>query len=152
MPLKAEVTYSDAPNTGTPFRALAEYIGVFGNPQNEVKRSMAMTAPVVMEPGTPIAMTAPVVMENHHNSGGSKKMKFFLPEQYDELSKIPVPLNPAIKIAEVPPAVGAVHRFSGTFDDKTNKAKVLELSSQLREDGLDGMTDEYVSARYQFWG
>ncbi len=111
-----------------------------------------MTAPVAMEPGTPIAMTAPVVMENESKRGGTKKMKFFLPEQYDDLSKIPVPINPAVEIAEVPSAVGAVHRFSGSFDDNTNKAKALKLSGQLREDGLDGMTDENVAAHYQFWG
>lgn len=152
FPTTAEVAYNDPQNTGTPFRALAAYIGVFGNPQNKAKQSMAMTAPVALESGIPIAMTAPVVMENDPKSGASKKMMFFLPEQYDEISKIPVPLNPAVKIAEVPPAVGAVHRFSGTYDDKTNKAKALELSSQLRDDGLDRMTDEYVAAHYQFWG
>jgi hypothetical protein len=165
--MSAEVAYSDPQNTGTPFRALAQYIGVFGNPQNEVKESMAMTAPVAMEtgttpiamtapvviePGTSIAMTAPVVMEKENESGGSKKMKFFLPEQYDELSKIPIPTNPAVKIAEVPPAVGAVHKFSGSFDDITNKGKAMALSAQLKEDGLDGLSDDHVAAHYQFWG
>lgn len=148
----AEAAYADPQNNGTPFRALAGYIGVFGNPQNEGKQVMAMTAPVVMEAGTPIAMTAPVVMENTSNSDGNRMMKFFLPEEYDELSKIPIPSNPAVKISQVPPAVGAVHRYSGFFDEKTNKAKALELSAQLREDGLARITDEFATGNYQFWG
>merc|ERR1712157_583634 len=74
----AEVEYAGGDNnTGKPFRALAKYIGVFGEAENEGSEAMAMTAPVAMErKGTSMAMTAPVAMEN---SDGGKRMKFFLP-------------------------------------------------------------------------
>lgn len=167
----AEVVYSDPNNMGSPFRALAQYIGVFGNPQNEGNESMAMTAPVAMDTrgtqiamtapvvmdqkpnGTPIAMTAPVVMENNNETNeGEKRMKFFLPAEYDDLSKIPKPTNPSVKIAEVSPAVGAVHRYNGSFSDKMNEQKALDLAAQLREDGVTRLDDDYTRQNYEFWG
>jgi|LauGreDrversion4_2_1035121.scaffolds.fasta_scaffold1309570_1 hypothetical protein len=41
----AEVPMIEGDNSG--FRILASYIGVFGNPENESRRQMAMTAPVI---------------------------------------------------------------------------------------------------------
>lgn len=150
----AEVDYSASENTGRPFRTLAGYIGVFGDPKNEGKTSMAMTAPVAMERsggggGVPMAMTAPVAMEKVSDK---KRMKFFLPAEYDDLEKIPTPTDPSVKIKEVPPAVGAVHRFSGSLSDALNDKKAKELSAQLRQDGIDRMTEEHVVQNYQYWG
>ena len=150
----AEVDYAGGDkNTGSPFRALAKYIGVFGEAQNEGTESMAMTAPVAMErKGTPMAMTAPVAMEkNADSSAGGKRMKFFLPAEYDSLEKIPKPTNPAVKIAEIPPQIGVVHRYSGSLTEELHDEKARALSAQLREDGLE-VTDEQALERYQFWG
>merc|ERR1712087_318889 len=163
----AEVEYAGGDNkTGSPFRKLAKYIGVFGDAENEGVESMAMTAPVAMEKkgtkmamtapvamerkGTPMAMTAPVAMES--TDQGSKTMKFFLPAEYDSMEKIPKPTDSDVKIAEVPPQVGVVHRYSGSFSEKLHDAKAVALSKQLREDGIDRMTEEYVLQHYQFWG
>lgn len=149
----AEVDYAGGKKTGTPFRALAKYIGVFGAAENEGKEAMAMTAPVAMErKGTPMAMTAPVAMEKNANKEGGKKMKFFLPAEYDTLEKIPKPTNPDVKILEVPPQVGVVHRYSGSLTDELHDEKAKALSAQLREDGIDRMTEDYVLQHYQFWG
>lgn len=153
--------------TGTPFRKLAKYIGVFGDAENEGVESMAMTAPVAMEKkgtkmamtapvamekkGTPMAMTAPVAMEKS-SEGGSKVMKFFLPAEYDSMEKIPKPTDPDVKISEIPPQVGVVHRYSGSFNQELHDSKAKALSAQLREDGIDRMTEDYVMAHYQFWG
>lgn len=164
----AEVEYAGGDkNTGSPFRALARYIGVFGEAENEGAQGMAMTAPVAMEnkgtsmamtapvaverKGTPMAMTAPVSMEKSSSEGG-KVMKFFLPAEYDSLDKIPKPTNPDVKIAEVPPQVGVVHRYSGSFDEKLHDSKAKALSAQLREDGIDRMTEDFVMQNYQTWG
>ena len=55
----AECFYSTSEDTGTPFMALAKYIGVFGTPENEGAESISMTAPVVIQGGTKIDMTEP---------------------------------------------------------------------------------------------
>jgi len=150
----AEVEYAGGNrNTGTPFRALARYIGVFGEAENEGSESMAMTAPVAMErKGTPMAMTAPVAMEKTTAEQGGKRMKFFLPAEYDALEKIPKPTNSNVKITEIPPQVGVVHRYSGSLTDELHDEKAKALSEQLREDGIDRMTEEHVLQHYQFWG
>lgn len=160
----AEVEYAGGDkSTGTPFRALAKYIGVFGQAENEGSKAMAMTAPVAMgrnggekddaTAGTPMAMTAPVAMEKSSSGNGTnKKMRFFLPAEYDALEKIPKPTNNSVNIREIPPQVGVVHRYSGSLTDQLHDEKAKALSAQLREDGIDRMTEEYVLRHYQFWG
>ncbi len=135
------------------FFALAKYIGVIGQPQNEGTVSIAMTAPVVMEmgKGQKIAMTAPVVMKGSASS--QKRMQFILPCEFDDMSKIPKPTNPAVTVKELHPAIGAVHKFSGVFNEEIMIEKAKALASQLREDGIRGkMSDEEVVERFQFWG
>jgi hypothetical protein len=150
----AEVSYSGDPedrkNANKPFWTLAEYIGVFGKPQNESAKSISMTAPVAME-GTPIAMTAPVAMESD-DKGENCTMKFFLPAEYDDLSKIPKPVNPAVKIQEIPPQTGAVHRFSGYRSQEKNQKIAKEIAQQLMADGVDGMSEDHVLQNYEYWG
>merc|ERR1712013_649568 len=75
---------------------------------------------------------------------GGKTMKFFLPAEYDSMEKIPKPTDPAVKIAEVPAQVGVVHRYSGSLSEQLHDEKAKALSAQLREDGIDRMTEEYV--------
>ena len=143
---------SGSSDDGTPFRLLAKYIGVFGNPENEGNQVISMTAPVVKEQkkGTAIAMTAPVSMQQEEN--GKKTMQFILPKEFDEMSKIPKPTNPAVKIVEVPPAVGAVHRFAGS-DISLQKGKEMadSLVAQLEEDGID-LSGLNVMQEMNVWG
>ncbi|CAB9497273.1 SOUL heme-binding protein [Seminavis robusta] len=148
----AETTYTgDGDNS--PFRLLAQYIGVFGNPQNEASESISMTAPVMKsgsEGGTAIAMTAPVMRSANHKEG-EKTMQFVLPAEYDELSKIPKPTNPKVHIKEIPPQVGAVHRYSGSMDDSHSEKTAMELAAQLRKDGVE-ISDADALRSYNFWG
>lgn len=150
----ASVTYGGDQDTGSPFGTLASYIGVFGTAQNEGSTSMAMTAPVVMdmekEPEK-IAMTAPVMMENAAD-GGMKKMMFMLPAEYDDMSKIPTPSNPAVHIEMIPPEFGVVHRYNGKYNDDINRGVAKDLGAQLASDGVDGITAEFAMDHYQFWG
>lgn len=155
----ASVAYANnGDDNNSPFRALARYIGVFGTPENEGSTSIAMTAPVVMEQDDgsakpeSIAMTAPVVMENSAGDDNTKKMMFMLPSEYDDMSKIPKPTNPAVHIEEIPSEVGAVHRYNGSFNDKTNRAVAKELGDQLMKDGVPGITEDFVMDNFQFWG
>jgi SOUL heme-binding protein len=148
----AETYYSGNGGDDSPFRLLAGYIGVFGSPQNEASESITMTAPVMKGSGggTAIAMTAPVMMSSN-NEQGQKTMQFVLPAEYNEFSKIPRPTNPKVHIKELPPQVGAVHRYSGSMDDTYSEKIALQLADQLRKDGIE-ITDEFVAKNYNFWG
>ena len=119
---------------GSPFKKFAKYIGLVGEAENEGVKSMAMTLPVAT------------------SGKGGKTVKFFLPAEYDSIEKIPKPTDSAVHIAEVPPQVGVVHRYSGSLSEQLHVEKAKALSAQLREDGIDRMTEAYVLQHYQFWG
>ena len=166
---------------GDGFRALAGYIGVGTQPQNVGSKSIAMKAPVVTEnkkeqqQGEKIAMTAPVITSSDTSSGDKiamtapvitskkddsstksgggmmKKMQFILPEEYDDMSKIPKPTNSKVVIKEIPSATGVAHTFSGTVNDTTAKSKAADLARQLKEDGVKELTEEDVLQKYDLW-
>ncbi len=118
-----ETTMEPSEKTRSPFMTLAGYIGVTKAPENEKKEAIAMTAPVAMQ-------------KNHEN--GVRTMKFILPSTYDDLAKVPKPTNAdKVVVKELAPAVGAVHRFSGSFDESKCHDKVRALASQLLLDGVD---------------
>ena len=167
--------------TRSPFLKLAGYIGVLSEAQNEGKETIAMTAPVAMQGGSggggedqrsqkkdknttkkkgeKIAMTAPVAMHREGDTSeagaaaaaGRRKMRFFLPSQYDALAKIPAPTDPGVTIRTVPPAVGAVHRYSGTFSEGTARGRARALVETLLKDGAEVDIDLALNG-YQFWG
>mmetsp|Transcript_9491 Transcript_9491/g.15769 ORF Transcript_9491/g.15769 Transcript_9491/m.15769 type:complete len:226 (+) Transcript_9491:221-898(+) len=146
-PRMAVETSSADGDDNKPFMTLAKYIGVIGKPMNEGAESISMTAPVVMENrGTEIAMTAPVV-----RSGG-ETMQFMLPAKYDSIDKVPKPTNPNVHVKELPATVGVAHRYNGSFAPDRSTKMALGLAKQLKEDGLDDLTEDDVLANYQFWG
>lgn len=88
------------------FRVLAAYI--FG--ENRAREEVAMTAPVEVERASePIAMTAPV---EARAEGGRLVMRFFMPSRWTR-ETLPEPLDPRVRIVEVPGESVAVLRFSG---------------------------------------
>ena len=95
-------------------------------------------------------MTAPVTMGNDVASG-KKVMQFILPSAMDDMSKIPKPTNSEVTVKEIPPEVGAVVRYSGSFNDETHKAKAKEFVKQLKDDGLDIDEDAFMK-KHQVWG
>lgn len=137
----------------SPFMILAGYIGVVSSPQNEGNKSMAMTTPVAISSsggGTKISMTTPVVMESTASSSSSsakKIMQFMLPEEYDSINKVPKPTDSRVLVKKLPPAVGAVHTFSGSFNDTVSQKKATELARQLKDDGLVVIN----SSKFQLW-
>ena len=165
--------------TRSPFMKLAGYIGVMSEAQNEGREGIAMTAPVAMQGGSSggsgadtkskkknkntkgekIAMTAPVAMHREGDTSeagaaaatGHRKMRFFLPSKYDSLAKIPAPADPGVTIMTVPPAVGAVHRYSGTFSEGAARGRARALAETLRKDGAE--VDIHAALNgYEFWG
>lgn len=151
----AEVNYQGGNGENSPFSTLAKYIGVFGTPENEGNQAIDMTAPVVMQSadqgGTKIAMTAPVAMEQNQ-ANGERTMKFFLPAEYDDWSKIPKPTNPSVHIEEIPSQTGVVHQFSGSMSEDTNREIAMSMAEQLMDDGVERISVDYVLDHYQFWG
>jgi len=155
----AEVSYKGGDkDLGSPFGTLARYIGVFGSAENEGSQSIDMTAPVIMKDndttkssGTKIAMTAPVVTADGADGKG-KIMKFMLPSEYDDLSKIPKPTNPHVRIEQLPPVVGAVHRYNGNRDPVHNQKMAKGLANALLNDGVEGISEEYVMNNFEYWG
>ena len=95
-------------------------------------------------------MTAPVAMGNDAASG-MKVMQFMLPSEMDDMSKIPKPTSSDVTVKEIPAAVGAVVRYSGTFNEENNKGKAKEFAKQLKEDGLEIDEDTFME-KHQVWG
>ncbi|WP_255533571.1 heme-binding protein [Polynucleobacter sp. es-MAR-4] len=122
--VKVEGDLDAASNQG--FRLIAAYI--FG--KNQVSEKIAMTAPVGIESGdqnksAKIAMTAPVGIES---SGKQWTVSFVMPAEYT-LASLPKPLDPQVKIREVPADQRAVINFSGFY----NAEKVQEKTQALRD-------------------
>lgn len=128
----AEVTVEGdldaASNQG--FRLIAAYI--FG--QNQPSEKIAMTAPVTIESSAErasakIAMTVPVGIEPSESAKGVSNqwtVSFVMPSEYT-LETLPKPINPLVKIRQLPAEKRAVITFSGFY----NEDKVLEKTKEL---------------------
>jgi len=132
----AQTVSEGDPNQGRQgFRALANYIGAFGEAKNDGGQKVAMTAPVVTETppkakGEKIAMTAPVVTSEASASAEDNSsqyvMQFIMPSTYS-LASLPRPTDPAVKLKEVPPRTLAVLQFAW----RTNPDIVLKKETEL---------------------
>lgn len=91
------------------FRAIADYI--FGN--NLGARKVAMTAPVLQQPGEKIAMTVPVTQEAVGPDTAPRWRVSFVMPAGSSLATLPVPKNASVTLRELPPRRFAAIRFSG---------------------------------------
>lgn len=89
------------------FRILANYI--FGN--NEGRKKISMTAPVIQQEGEKISMTAPVIQQEL-NDNLHWNVRFVMPFEYT-MENLPRPKNNQIEIMLVPSKRYGVIRFSG---------------------------------------
>jgi hypothetical protein len=123
------------------FRVLARYI--FGDNQSNAK--VEMTAPVAQRErdGDKIAMTTPVTQKAEQ---GKYILSFMMPSEYTRES-LPVPNDPRITIAEVPPKTLAAVRYSGTWSKRNYEKHLDRLQSTLRAEGYEPEA-EPVWARY----
>jgi len=125
--LRTFVEVTDAKDTSEAFFLLFDYI----SGANGEKREISMTAPVeVRRAGTSIGMTAPV--EVGKGVSGNIAMRFFLPKDFT-LSSSPVPRNPRVKLAELPPEVFAALRYSGISNDEKFKEKSEQIKAALKD-------------------
>ena len=132
---------TEAGNQG--FRLLAGYI--FG--KNKGERKLEMTAPVtqapVPAPPIKLEMTAPVTQAA---TPGGFLVQFVMPKGYT-LATLPEPLDPKVKLREVPGNRVAVIRFSGSWSQSTYKENLQTLRQALAAAGL-ATSGEPVSSRY----
>ena len=131
----AEVLKSRGSDEG--FSTLARYIGVFGDPANEKKQPMAMTAPVTLTPARSqkMAMTAPVTLTSSPTAG-MEYMGFVLPFDIQTLEQAPTPLDKRVRLRLVPPRLIAVRTFSGWFNDAVGKEHYKTLHKGLVDSSL----------------
>jgi hypothetical protein len=133
--------FDGAGNEG--FRRLLRYIS--GN--NRSGGKIAMTAPVLQTPaseaGQKIAMTAPVTQAA---DGPDYRVAFVMPAGFTRAT-LPVPLDPAIEIREIPARLLAVWRYSGRWTESRYREMEQALRSALASRGLRA-TGTPVFARY----
>jgi hypothetical protein len=115
--------FDSAGRTG--FRRIAGYIFGKNVSAGGDATKIAMTAPVTMEPASErIAMTAPVTAEA---TGEGWRVHFVMPASYT-LAKLPQPLDPEVKLREVPP-----HRMAAvTFSGWTTRTSIAENTARLQ--------------------
>ena len=140
--LVAEVTVpgpaEEAGNQG--FRILAAYI--FG--KNRGERKISMTAPVAQAPApTKIEMTAPVTQAG---ASDGYIVQFTMPSEYI-LETLPEPLDPQVKLKEVPAGRVAVIRYSGTWSERNYKEHLEKLQRGVEAAGLR-TTGSPIYSRY----
>ena len=104
---------------------------------------MEMTAPVSQSTSEKIAMTAPVSM---HREGESYRITFMMPSKYT-LETLPEPINPDVRLREVPAALVAAFRYSGTWSQNRYEAHRAELESWIDARGWTTV-GEPIFARY----
>jgi len=119
-------TYREAVRTG--FGVLAKFI--FG--ANQTSESVEMTAPVSASRSEKIAMTAPV---GASAVGDAWTVSFAMPSQFTA-STLPRPVDPSIRIVEIPGGTWAAKRFSGRAD-KRQAEIAASLEAAVRETGLE---------------
>ena len=111
----AEGDMDAASNRG--FRRIANFI--FGNnqvPNSDQSASIAMTAPVTVEPvSPPMTMTGPLSLSPTSpapiESATKWRIQFVMPNSYT-LATLPQPRSEAIEVREIPSKTFLVHRYS----------------------------------------
>ncbi len=127
----------NAPNNA--FNLLAKYIGVFGEPENRQKESLAMTAPVLTK-------------EIKDKKGTEEKsMAFVLPFNKKRINDCPSPTDKRVLLEEIPSETVAVIKFSGWYSDDIGKNHFKKLKELLRGDNIIDIpenNDDFMVAQY----
>lgn len=136
---------ADYANSGSiGFKRLAGYI--FGN--NRQQQKMAMTTPVYREQqGEKIAMTAAVIQQK---SAGQWRMAFVMPPEYTP-SSLPEPLDPLVKIKQLPAKKVAVLRYSGSLSEEKINTMANELSVWLNRHAYKALSPARSAAYDPPW-
>jgi hypothetical protein len=114
------------------FRLIADYI--FGN--NISSQEVAMTAPVIQQPGEKVAMTAPVIQQGGE---GLWAVRFVMPSGYT-MQTLPKPNNSEVILKEIAGKRFAVIRFSGLARSNSLEAHTRELQAFILDNKLQSVS------------
>jgi hypothetical protein len=115
------------------FRLLFEYIAGANRSKDASSERIAMTTPVATQSAR-VSMTAPVATTDVPEG---LRMRFFLPAKLTR-ETAPKPLDPRVRLVDVPPEDMAVLRYSGNGKDYPARAAALPSvlsSSRWRPSG-----------------
>jgi hypothetical protein len=119
-PKRVAIEIQDAENDREAFFALFDYI----SGKNINNANISMTSPVeVSRENLKITMTSPVEKKNINNK---VQMRFFLPKELT-IENSPKPINPKVKVIEIPEQTFAVLNYSGFNGNEKFNAKAEEL-------------------------
>lgn len=96
------------------------------------------------QPKTRIAMTAPVIQQEEGD--GRYRIGFVTPSNYS-LQTAPAPVDPGVRLRELPPQRMAVMRYSGRWTEKNFRAHEAQLLAFIRQRQL-AVTGPAIYARY----
>lgn len=131
-------TLEDAGNNA--FSRLFDYISGKNRTQNKI----AMTAPVSQRSAAEkIAMTAPVAQQR---SEAGWAVSFAMPSSYT-IETLPLPLDPAVKLRQIPAQHIAAVEYSGTWSEERYLKYKNELEIWIQKNGFRTQ-GEPVWARY----
>ena len=134
---RVEASFTDAGNAA--FQRLFRYIS--GN--NVAQQKIAMTAPVTQSGSEKIKMTAPV---SQVADGNAYLVAFSLPSTYT-LATVPKPLDPTVRIRQVPAQLVACWRYSGRWTESNYREHEVLLRERIKSRELVTRGDP-VLARY----
>lgn len=132
-----DADFESAGNAG--FRRLADFI--FGN--NRSRRRLPAAGSSAGGGSEKIAMTAPV---NMHKEGDLYRITFMMPSSYT-METLPEPINPQVRIREIPARLMAALRYSGTWSRLRYEDHQTELEAWIAARGWQP-ADEPILARY----
>jgi hypothetical protein len=118
------------PRGDSEFRHLFSYIT--GN--NRTNHKIAMTAPVITSER--VDMTAPVISD-------SETMSFVMPKDYT-MDTIPEPLDPQVRIRELPARKVATVRFKGRAGERSVEQETELLLCEAKKAGLTTVGDPFL--------
>jgi SOUL heme-binding protein len=134
---RVEAGFEDAGSLA--FQRLFRYIS--GN--NVAQQKIAMTAPVTQSGSEKIKMTAPV---SQVADGSAYLVAFSLPSTYT-LATVPKPLDPTVRIRQVPAQLIACWRYSGRWTESNYRDHEVLLRERINSRELIARGDP-VLARY----
>ena len=134
---RVEAGFEDAGSLA--FQRLFRYIS--GN--NVAQQKIAMTAPVTQSGSEKIKMTAPV---SQVADGNAYLVAFSLPSTYT-LATVPKPLDPTVRIRQVPAQLIACWRYSGRWTESNYREHEVLLRERIKSRELV-TRGEPVLARY----